>query len=352
MDIFLIPALISFITTLSFIPPTILLAKKYNLLDNPLQRPHPARIQKRVIPRAGGLPIFLSIILSILLFIEITPQILGLIIALSLLLIIGLIDDKIQNFSPYIRLIAQFIAGFIVVFSGTSIMFITNPLGGILNFQSFSVPFLGQILTCFWLVWVMNMINWSKGVDGQMPSITTIAALILGLLSIKFYLGGDQNQLEVAKLAFITAASSFGFLLFNWYPAKIFPAFSGSAVLGFMIAFLAILSGAKLATAGLVLLVPAIDFVYTFWRRILQGKSPVWGDRQHLHHKLFDLGWTHQRISLFYIFLSVILGAAALTLNSRDKLFAAFFIGITIFGVIIWLNLFGRSQEHSDQGNG
>lgn len=360
MDLFT-PALISFLITVFSIPFTIKFAKKYSLLDNPKLRPHPAHTHKRIVPRAGGLPCFIALLISIILFISISSEIAGILSGIALLLIIGLADDKYKNVSPYLRLLGQFIAALIVVVSGVGITFITNPLGGIihlnapifLNLLNFKLNFiLADILALVWIVWVMNMINWSKGVDGQMPSITTVAAVILGLLSLKFALLGDPNQANVAKLSFITAGTSLGLLIFNWYPAKIFPGFSGSTILGFMIAVLSILSGAKLATAILVLLIPATDFGFTFLRRILQGKSPVWGDKEHLHHKLLEMGFSHKKISLFYLFGSVILGAIALSLSSSGKLFAAAFIAIAILGGILWINFFGGYLKHRDQDSG
>ena len=359
---FILPAVISFLITVTFMFPVIFLAKKFNLVDNPKLRPHPAHIQKRIVPRAGGVAPFLGIIFAILIFIPLTETIVGIIFALLILLLVGLLDDKYQNISPYLRLGSQFIAAAIIVVSGVSINFITNPLGGIiyLNTINFTFSFLGlnqlillsDILAIIWIIWVMNMINWSKGVDGQMPSITTVASIILGLLSIKLNLLGDFNQANTAKIAFATAGSSFGLLIFNWYPAKIFPAFSGSTVLGFMVAVLSILSGAKLATAILVLLIPATDFAYIFFRRIIQGKSPVWGDRGHLHHKLLDLGLSHQQISLFYAFGSVILGLIALNLSSSGKLFALVLMAIVILGAILWLNFFGALSKRHAPDNG
>lgn len=340
--------LISFVATVLGFLPTIWLAKKFNLVDNPRLRPHPAHIQKRVVPRAGGLLPFIGIVSAIIIFLPLTLNISGILAGLTILLIIGLLDDRYPGFSPYLRLLGQFIAAAFVVFSGIGINFITNPLGGIIDFP----PLLSYILALVWIVWVMNMINWSKGVDGQMPSIATVASLILGLLSLKLTLNGDPNQAKVAILAFITTGASLGLLIFNWHPAKIFPGFSGSNILGFMIATLAILSGAKLATAGLVLLIPATDFAYTFFRRILQGKSPVWGDRGHLHHKLLELGLTHQKIALFYLLGSVILGAVALNLSSNGKLFAAILVATVILGVILWLNFFGGLSKPQDPGNG
>ncbi len=354
---FFLPVMVSFLATIAIMPFVIKLAKKYNLVDHPSLRPHPAHIQNRIVPRAGGLPSFLALVLTVMLFIPIDQKIAGILTAISILVLLGLLDDKYKNFSPYLRLVGQTSAAMIAVVSGIGINFITNPLGGILhlnqdiNFFALTIH-LSDILGVIWIVWIMNMINWSKGVDGQMPSITTVGSLIIGLLSLKLYLTGDPNQLIPAKLAFITAGTSAALLIFNWYPAKIFPGFSGSTILGFMIAILAILSGGKLATAGLVLLIPATDFLYTFTRRILQGKSPVWGDRGHLHHKLLEVCLTHRQIALFYFFGSVMLGSAALSLSSQGKLFAAVFVAILIFGAILWLNFFGSSLKPQDPDNG
>jgi UDP-GlcNAc:undecaprenyl-phosphate GlcNAc-1-phosphate transferase len=350
MDL-LLPTIVSFLLTVLAIPITISLAKKFHLMDDPKLRPHPAHTQKRIVPRAGGLAIFLALIPTMLIFMPFENYTPGILIGLFVLTLIGLLDDKYHNFSPYLRLLVQFIAAAVVMSSGIGIKFITNPLGGIINFDSSpELTIFASILSVIWIVWVMNMINWSKGVDGQMPGIITIAAIILGFLSLKF--SSDPSQLSLARLAFITAGSALGLLIFNWHPARIFPGFSGSGILGFLIAVLAVLSGGKLATAGLVLLIPATDFAYTFIRRIIQGKSPVWGDRGHLHHKLLEVGLSHQQIALFYILGSVILGAAALSLSSKGKLFAAALVGAVILGGILWLNFFGEYLKRRAPDNG
>lgn len=346
MDL-IFPTIISLLITVLAIPLTIVLAKKFKLVDNPKLRMHPAHTQERIVPRAGGLAVFIGIVSAALLFTPFEKTTIGILAGLFILLVVGLLDDRYQNFSPYLRLIAQFTAAILVVLSGVNILFITNPLGGIINFGS-----IANILAVIWIVWVMNMMNWSKGVDGQMPGVSVICALVLGLLSLKLNQSSDLTQINLAKLAFITAGSALGLLIFNWHPARIFPGFSGSTILGFMIAVLAILSGGKLATAGLVLLIPAADFIYTFSRRILQGKSPVWGDKGHLHHKLLEKGLSHQQIALFYILGSVILGAAALNLSSKGKLFAASIVGAVILGGILWLNFFGQLSKHRAPDSG
>lgn len=373
MNIFL-PPLIAFIITLITTPFTIFIAKKTNMVDDPAKRPHPAHIQHRIVPRAGGLAIYLALIFATIIFLPITKALTGIFLGITILLIIGLADDKMFKFSPYIRLMFLFLAAAMAVGSGIGISFINNPLvhipnlsagwnNPIIRLDQVVVPFnifgehkiilFADFLAFIWIVTLTQIINWSKGVDGQMPGITMVASLILGFLSLKFYWQGDQNQLNIAILAFIVSGTSAGFLLFNWHPAKIFPGFSGSTILAYMLAILAILSGAKLATALLVLAIPSIDFVYTFLRRIISGHSPVWGDRGHLHHRLHDdLKWSHQKISLFYILGSAILGSVALLADTESKFFATAAVALIFFAFVLWLNSFGDLSKPDDLGNG
>jgi len=113
---------------------------------------------------------------------------------------------------------------------------------------------MGDIITGLWIIWVMTMLNWSKGVDGQMPGIVAISALVIGVLSLRFpYL--DAASLIDAKLSFIITGASLAFLIFNFYPAKIFPGYSATSMY-LLLAVVSILSSAKLATAILVMGVP------------------------------------------------------------------------------------------------
>lgn len=341
--------LVSFLITFLATPLTIILAKKLNLVDDPKKRPHPAHIQNRIIPRAGGLPIFIGIVTAILLFVPTEKHIIGLILAMLVLLIVGLVDDYLTDFSPYPRLLIQFLSAAIIVGAGVGITFVTNPLGGIVRLDQIIIPvqffgthnliLIADVFAFFWIVWMMNMINWSKGVDGQMPGIVTIASFVIGILSIKLYLAGDPNQLNIALLSFIASGAALAFLIFNWYPARILPGQSASTVLGLFIATLSILSGAKLATALIILLVPSVDFFYTFFRRILSGKSPFFGDQKHLHHLLLKRGFSHQQISLFYLTSCAILGLAATLLSSQGKFFVVIGVGTIILGIILWLHL-------------
>lgn len=368
----LIPFFLSLFITLIAIPLNIRLAHKFDLVDDPQKRPHPAHIHKSILPRAGGLAIYLGIVVAAFLLLPLEKYLLGSILGITFLLALGLIDDRVRNFSPYIRLILLFLAAGVAVGSGIGISFIANPLyhvasldifqEQILRLDSITIPInffgphyiilIADIFAFLWIVTLTQVINWSKGVDGQMPGITLVTALTLGFLSLKLFYQGDPNQLNIAKLSFIVAGSSLGFLFFNWHPAKILPGFSGSTILAFMLAILAILSGAKLGTAFLVLAIPLIDFLYTIFRRIRAGRSPVWGDRGHLHHKLLDLGWSPTKISLFYIVVSAILGSVALFVDTQSKFFAILVVVAIFIAFILWINSFGGLSKQQDQDNG
>lgn len=360
-------AFVAFAITTLTTPLAIKIAKRFDLVDDPARRPHPAHIHVTVIPRAGGLGIYVAILVTSLIFLPIEKYLVGIFGGITTLLVIGLIDDKYTKFSPYLRLALLILAAAFPVMAGIGISYVTNPIpqfipGNIIRLDTWTLPFelfgphkiivIADLLALIWIIALTQIINWSKGVDGQMPSITAIAALTLGFLSLELYNQGDLNQLNVARLSFITFGASLGFLIFNWHPAKIIPGFSGSTVLAFMLAILAILSGAKLATALIVLAIPTVDFVYTFFRRIVQGKSPVWGDRGHLHHHLLDKGWSPQKISLFYLCVSAMLGAGALLIDESSKVFLLLGSVAAAFSLILWANSFGGLLNRRGRDSG
>jgi UDP-GlcNAc:undecaprenyl-phosphate GlcNAc-1-phosphate transferase len=254
-----------------------------------------------------------------------------------------------------------FIAAGVVVAAGVGIPYISNPLipGQVIDLSQPQIPIwiLGKLRTIWlaadllaliWIVGAMNFVNWSKGLDGQLPGIVVVSATVIGILSMRFV--DDVTQWPVIILAFILAGAYLGFLPFNFYPQKIMPGYGGGALAGYFLAVLAILSGAKLATAILVLGVPMIDAIYSILRRLIAGKSPVWGDRGHLHHKLMDWGWGKRRIAVFYWLMSAILGFVALQLNSAQKLYTMILIAVAIGGLLLWLNLATYSLKPPDPG--
>jgi UDP-GlcNAc:undecaprenyl-phosphate GlcNAc-1-phosphate transferase len=156
----------------------------------------------------------------------------------------------------------------------------------------------------------------------------------------------------VTILAFIVGGAFLGFLPWNFYPQKIMPGYGGKTLAGYFLAILGILSFAKLGTALLVLGIPMVDALYTLVRRIGKRKSPVKADRGHLHHRLLDLGWGKRRIALFYWGVSAILGAVALSVTSRQKVFTLLLLLVAVGGFFVWVNFFTQFSKPQDPDSG
>ena len=339
------PLIIAFLITIIITPIAIVFIKKMGLLDDPKTHKHPGIIHKKIIPRGGGIPLFIGVVLTGIFFLPLTKTVIALFTAGFIALLIGVLDDK-YDISPYIRFIGNIAAALIVVTSGITVPFITNPFGGILYLNSIILPFnllgnhfpiaLSDIIAILWIIWVMNMLNWSKGVDGQMPGIVAISAITIGLLSLRLS-GSDSFSKISLDLSFIIAGASLGFLIFNFHPAKIFPGYGATAIY-LLLSAVSILSGAKLATAILVMGIPMIDGLFTILRRVLSGRSPFWHDKKHLHHLLLSFGIGQRYIALFYWIISAILGSLALVLSSREKIFAIIMLLIIVSGTLIFLH--------------
>lgn len=360
--LFLKPFFLSFILVFFITPVVIFLANKLGLVDDPKKRKGP-HTHTRAIPRAGGLAIYLGFLITSFLFLPVyDKKFVGIIVAGAALVLIGLLDDKF-DLSPKKRFIANFLVAGMVVGVGLGIPFINNPItGGIIKLDQPALCFfafggthciwlLADSLSLIWIVWMMNMVNWSKGVDGQLPGIVGISAFILAILAFKFT-ATDLSQWTNATFAVVVAGAFFGFLPWNFYPQRIMPGYGGGSLAGFLLAVIAIFSGGKIATAILVLGIPFIDALYTVFRRIWNGKSPFVGDAEHLHHRLLKIGWGRRRICLFYYLLSAILGVIALLVSPKTKIYFIIFIILLFFGLILWLKLFSIFLKRQDQDNG
>lgn len=352
LSLVILPALVALVTSYLSTPLVIKLAQKIGIIDDPQKHKHPKVIHTYPTPRGGGLAIFAGITLSTLFFLPIDKHILGILAGALIIVAVGILDDK-YDLNPYLRLATQFLAACLPIAAGIGIAFLTNPLNGVLdlsypriNFyflgQGHSVWVLADTFALFWIIFLMNMLNMgAKGVDGQLPGVVAIAAVTVAALSLKF--SADVTQWPVIILAAITGGAYLGFLPWNFYPQKIMPGFSGSTLAGYLLAILSILSTTKVGTLMVVLGVPLIDTGYTILRRIASGKSPVWGDRGHLHHKLLDSGLSKPQIAVSYWVATFVLGIFALNLNASNKLYTIVGVSILIGGLLLWLTYRPRS---------
>lgn len=339
-----VPFLLALLISLAVTPLTILLFRKMGWMIDPKKTPHPAHIHKVPVPKGGGIPIFFAVAVTVMLLLKPDNHLLAIGLAGLLTVAVGLIDD-IKGSNPYARLGMNFLATLIIVGSGIGIAYISNPLGGVIDlswprlgfylFGSFhQIWILADIFALLWIPSLMNAINWSSGVDGQISGVITIAAVVLGLISLSY--SADITQWPVATLAFATAGAFAGLTVFHFYPQKIMPGYSATSLAGLLLGVISILATAKVGALIIVLGIPLIDFLYIVIKRIISGKSPVWGDKSHLHHKLLAMGWGKRRVALFYWMAAVVLGVAALSFEARTKLLIMIGLVILMTVFVLW----------------
>jgi len=351
MFVFLATTFLAFLIT----PVVIKLYRQKKWLDDPTQNTHAKKTHQKAVPRGGGLVIFLSVLIGALFFLNFDKYLIGILLGALVLTVVGFIDD-LYDIHPLWRLGAGIIAGLFVVGSGIGIAYLSNPFGeGVIHLNQPQLAFylfgktrtvwiLSDLLALIFIIWNMNIVNWSKGVDGQMPGFVSIALVFIGVLSYRFI--DDPTQFNTAYLSFIAAGAFAGLLFWNFYPQKIMPGYGAGSLAGYFLSVLAILSGAKLATTLMVLAIPTADALFTISRRIIAGKSPLWGDRGHLHHKLLDVyGWGRRRIAVFYWLTSLGMGMLSLYLNTTGKIITMVLVTSVVFFFLIWTKL--KTQSHS-----
>lgn len=319
------------------------------------------KIHKKTTPLLGGVAVAAAFILGVLLlWSELTTgyllpkHLIGVIAGVVVLAIGGALDDK-YNLPPQKQIIAPVLAALIVVGAGVGIDYITNPFGGVWRldgwqwelFRIGDTPYHFTLLAdLFAVLWVLGMMYTTKfldGLDGLVSGVSMIGMVVLFILSIS----EPVLQPETAWLALIGAASFAGFLVWNWNPAKIFLGESGSLIAGFLLGSIAIISGAKIATALLIMGIPVLDVVWVILRRfIIERRSPFQADRKHLHLRLIDAGLTQKQAVLFFYVFTLGFGLAALYLHSFTKLIALVALGIAMIATSVVLVRRGNREPN------
>lgn len=327
--------------------------QRHNWLDDPQKTPHAKKTHQIPVPRGGGLVIMAAVLVASLFLLQIDKYLIAILLGALILTAVGTLDD-IFDIHPFARLATGLLAALIVVGAGIGIAYVSNPLGpGVIHLNQPQLVInlfgterhiwvLSSLFAVFFIMWNMNIVNWAKGVDGQLPGFVSLAAIFIGLLSRSFI--DDPTQFNTANLSFIVAGAFAGLLIWNWYPQKIMPGYGAGSLAGYFLSVLAILSGAKVATTLMVLALPTADGIFTIARRILAGKSPFRGDRGHFHHKLMDhFGWGKRRVAIFYWLTSLLLGLLSLYLNTLGKVITLVLTTSFVFGFLIWVKI--KSQQ-------
>lgn len=326
------------------------LVKKWAFKCGALDRPDQRKVHKRVMPRLGGLAIYLSFLVAVTLTCDITLQIAGLLVGGSLIILLGFFDDT-RGISPRVKLAGQVVAALAVIPFGLEVQFLTNPFSDeLIALGLLSIP-----VTVLWIVSVTNAVNLIDGLDGLAGGTTFISALTLaGVVWIEASAsGGSQGQWDAIILAMILASAIIGFLRYNFYPAKIFLGDSGSMYLGFSVASLSVMGLAKSATFISVIIpvvilgIPLLDTTFAIVRRYY-GHRPIFqADREHLHHRLLKLGLSHRQAVLSIYGVNVVLGLSAIALTLISQKQAAIFLVILSTAILLLANKIGVTRTES-----
>ncbi len=257
------------------------------------------------------------------------PGLVGVLIAAVMLVVVGSSDDrrlKLGELGALTQFAAQLAAAAIAVIAGVLIRDLRDPtaggpFGGVVNLPIWAAV----ALTLFWIAGMMNTVNFLDGVDGLAGGVVAIAAAVLALVSLRL------GQADVAAMCLALAGAALGFLPHNLHPARIFMGTSGAWFLGYMLAVVAIIGGAKLGATLLVIGVPVFDVALLMLIRLLR-RQPFWlGDRSHLHHRLLDTGLSERGTVLLYYCLSAAFGLYALAFTQIRS--AGF--GLKVYGLVI-----------------
>jgi len=323
-------------------PVAIWVSERLEILDRPDRR----KVHRFPMPRWGGLGIFGSVILSLLLLEWIVPrfgvllsyrhgfmedgvvtsilslrqQYMGILVGGLVVLILGLIDDW-RPVPALPKLLTQIIAAYVAMVYGVRIAGVALPGHGFVNFPIF----VSQIVTLMWLLGFMNAVNLADGLDGLAAGIVAIAA---GTFLIVCIFQGESRVVLFAKQLKLAAVLSaavmgacLGFLIYNFYPARVFMGDGGALFLGFMLGTISIIGTLKtsavisLLIPILVVALPVLDVAFAIVRRFGSGQDVMQPDKGHFHHRLLNLGWTQREITLLMYVMTLLLSIATILLT-------------------------------------
>ena len=289
-------------------PLTMRLARTVGAIDQPRDR----GLSNRETPRLGGLAIFVAAATAGSIWLPHTGPWGGILAAAALITLVGALDDRF-DFHPAIKLIGQIAAAVVAVaVGGVDVPYVTLPFFGHLTF-----PQAGPTITAIGLVGMMNVVNFSDGVDGLAAGVCAIIAVAFAVIA--FTLTGKQHAGGV--LAAVTAGAALGFLVHNFPPASSFMGDAGSNLLGLLMGCVAVegdLKTSAVVTLGLPLIllaVPFLDTTFVVLKR-LKYRRPVYrADQEHLHHRMARIGFSVRRTVLFFYGWTLMLAGYAVALR-------------------------------------
>ena len=338
---FVVAFIISYLTT----PLAEKIAYRVGAVDVPKDA---RRMHKEPKARLGGLAIFFGFLVSVLAFSEfilptgsLNKGLIGILIGTVIIVFLGILDD-IKPRPAKLKFLVQLVAAAIPVFMGVRVFVMTNPFTGELMSLPLWISYMGSIL---WIAGVTNAVNLLDGLDGLAAGISSIAAV--ALLSILLLVQSSSVTLFVMAAAI--AGACFGFLPYNFNPARLFMGDTGATFLGFVLACISIQGPFKTYVAVLVPLLvlglPIFDTAFAIIRRLLKGQPIMAPDRGHLHHRLIDKGFSHKSTVLIMYVLSIVLAAGGIVMLLTDMTRGLIVLVIFVVVGLFAFNRAGKSGE-------
>lgn len=327
---------LAFVASVLFTPLVKRLAFRVGAVDKPNYR----KVHANVMPRLGGLAIFFAFLVAFAVYRPDGQYDKAMLLGALIIIITGALDDMFE-ITAKAKLLGQLLAaGSIVIYGGLQIEFIHLPFGGDLQFGYFAIP-----LTILWIVGITNAVNLIDGLDGLAAGVSSIALITLS--GMAFIMGNPF----VAAMAAILAASTLGFLVFNFYPAKIFMGDTGALFLGFMISVLALLGFKGVTVVALIipvimLGVPISDTFFAIVRRYRMKQPLSAPDKSHLHHCLLNVGFTHRQSVLIIYAIAAMFGIAALIFSQATVWGAILLISVMLVVIELFVEVIGLAGKN------
>jgi UDP-GlcNAc:undecaprenyl-phosphate GlcNAc-1-phosphate transferase len=337
----------TFLATLLLVPAFRWCARRLDVVDRPSAK---RKIHTQPIPYLGGVPFYICFLGTILFIERFYPQFshaafYPMTLVGTVIVLMGLYDD-IDGMSSLRKLIIELALGVALFFSGFKTMELAHPLGG-----TWHVGWLAILITPLWIAGIINAVNFSDGMDGLASGLVFICALSIFAISLK------SNQIVSCFLMVYLMGTTAGFLVYNFHPASIFMGDAGALFLGFVLGSSTLMEQQKgvaviaLAVPMVVMAIPFLDTVLSFHRRLLRARQGRFfaPDRNHLHHRLLDLGLTQRQVVLSMYYVSAIMGLMAFIVSGVPAAYAfltlvlaAMFIGV---GVMVLRFIEGLSRS-------
>lgn len=281
------------------------LARRIGAVDEPRAR----GLSDRPMPRLGGIAIFAGVLVSALLFLPLDGRFGAIVMGAAVITAVGALDDIFELTAP-VKLAGQIVAALIPVLDGVQVESFTLPLMGRVELGDLGIP-----LTVVGIVLIMNVVNFSDGIDGLAAGVCAIAAAAFVVIAF------DLERANAAVLAAIIAGAALGFLVHNFHPATVFMGDCGSNLLGLLLACVAVEGTLKtqsliaLVLPLVVLAVPFLDTTFVVLKR-LKYKRPVYqADREHFHHRMDRIGFSTRRTVLYLYAWTLMLAGLAIALR-------------------------------------